>query len=224
MTYMSREHRGILFIVLSFVIVLASLADTAEAVCTPLGTTTSNHGLCKPDNGEPGWTNALNSNWDKVDNHIVPSGAVMFYAAATPPGGWYACDGSAKNRTTDAALFAVIGTIFGAGDGSTTFNLPDGRSRNIIMAGTGPGLSARNLGATGGEENHVLSTTEMPSHTHPVQGFGSCVTQGCPGTTFSGAYQSSGTYNADFNTNASGGGGSHNVMDPFLALTCMIKK
>ena len=57
----------------------------------------------------------------------VPVGTVSYFAANTPPTGWLARDGSAISRTTYADLFSVIGTTFGVGDGSTTYNLPDGR-------------------------------------------------------------------------------------------------
>lgn len=192
--------------------------ESAEAVCTPLGTTTPNAGLCKPGNGETGWTNAINDNWTLLDNRLVPPGAVMFYAAATPPAGWYACDGSAKSRTTDAALFAVVGTTFGAGDGSTTFNVPDGRSRNVVAAGQGTGLSLRNLAATGGEESHVLTIPELPSHNHTISN-----AMPASGTTFQGSGVGAGGSGAA-SIGFTGGNGAHNVMDPFLVLTCMIKR
>lgn len=190
--------------------------ESAGAVCTPLGATTPNAGLCKPGNGETGWTNAINDNWTLLDNRLVPPGAVMFYAAATPPAGWYACDGTAKSRTTDAALFAVIGTTFGAGDGSTTFNVPDGRSRNVVMAGSGPGLSVRNLGATGGEESHFLSIGEMPAHSHTYS-----AVQNVAGAVAAGGADKGQPTN---NSGSTGGNGAHNVMDPFLVLTCIIKR
>ena len=56
---------------------------------------------------------------------VDEAGVIQMYAGTTPPDGWLLCDGSAVSRTTYAALFAVIGTTYGAGDGSTTFNLPD---------------------------------------------------------------------------------------------------
>ncbi len=213
MAHIIWRYRGTFLALLAIVTALTSWATTSEAVCTPLGTTTPNAGLCKPSAGEAGWTNAVNSNWDTLDSRIVPPGAVMFYAGATPPAGWYACDGSAKSRTTDAALFAAIGTTFGAGDGLTTFNILDARSRDIVAAGTGTGLSARTLGATGGEQSHTLSIAEMPAHTHG--GFNSA---GSTGVSTAGSSSPSGV------TGSTGGGGSHNVMDPFLVLTCMIRR
>ena len=68
----------------------------------------------------------LNNKLDKsAETYLVPSGSVTAFAGSTAPAGWLKCDGSAISRTTYAALFNVIGTIYGAGDGSTTFNLPN---------------------------------------------------------------------------------------------------
>ena len=98
--------------------------------------------------------------------NIIPPGCLMMYPSNTPPSGWLLCNGSAVSRLTYSALFAIIGTTYGTGDGSTTFHLPDMRGRTPIGTGTGTGLTARNLGQTGGAETHTLTTSEMPSHTH----------------------------------------------------------
>jgi microcystin-dependent protein len=83
--------------------------------------------------------------------------------------GWVLCDGSALPRAgVNAALFAAIGITWGAGDGSTTFNVPEQRGRVLVGAGAGPGLTNRANGAKGGEENHTLAAAEMPSHAHSV--------------------------------------------------------
>lgn len=100
---------------------------------------------------------------------IVPSGTVMHFAGPTAPAGWTECDGSAVSRTTFATLFAAIGTTWGSGDGSTTFNVPDLRRRTMVgRGGSASGTLSNTLGSTGGEENHVLTVGELASHTHTV--------------------------------------------------------
>ena len=103
-----------------------------------------------------------------TDFAAVMPGEIRMVAFASPPANWLACDGSAVNRVTYANLFNAIGTTWGAGDGSTTFNVPDMRGRVPIGAGTGSGLTARTLAATLGEETHALSAGEGPSHNHTV--------------------------------------------------------
>ena len=95
-----------------------------------------------------------------------PTGTVELYAGATAPTGYLLCNGAAVSRTTYAALFEILGTTYGAGDGTTTFNLPDLRGRAPIGVGTGTGLTARALAATGGAETVTLDTTQIPGHTH----------------------------------------------------------
>jgi len=80
--------------------------------------------------------------------------------------GWLLCDGRAVFRDAYPALYAVIQGSFGNGDGVTTFNLPDGRGRVSGFVGQGTSLSLRNLGNSVGEENHVLSSGEIPAHSH----------------------------------------------------------
>jgi len=95
---------------------------------------------------------------------IIPPGAMMEYGGASAPSGWLLCDGAAVSRTTYAALFAIIGTAYGVGDNSTTFNLPDRRDRFGIGAS---GTVAR--GSTGGSTTSggtALTTAQLPSHTH----------------------------------------------------------
>jgi microcystin-dependent protein len=109
-----------------------------------------------------------------------PSGSVIAFAGSAAPAGWILCDGQAINRTTYAALFAVISTTFGAGNGSTTFNIPDMRGRVAAgkdnmggvaanrLTGTSGGVTGTTLGAVGGAEAHTMTIAEMPAHQHTI--------------------------------------------------------
>lgn len=124
------------------------------------------------------WTNLSNAS----ASSSVPSGTVVSFAGSTAPSGWLLCDGSAVSRTTYSDLFSSIGTLYGAGNGSTTFNLPDLRGRTVFgldnMGGTAAnrltttgGISANNtLGASGGSQSITLATTNLPSHNHTFTG------------------------------------------------------
>ena len=96
----------------------------------------------------------------------VPAGAVLMYAPGmgAPPTGWLDCDGTAVSRATYAALFAAIGTTYGVGDGSTTFNLPDFRDR-FAQGDSAGGGGSNPVGGTGGA---VSPTVTDPGHTHTV--------------------------------------------------------
>lgn len=94
---------------------------------------------------------------------IVPVGAVIDFAGAALPTHYLLCDGAAVSRATYRQLFAVIGTTWGAGDGSTTFNVPG--LADHVTAGTGGSLGA--LGAKVGAATHTLTIAEMPAHDHP---------------------------------------------------------
>jgi microcystin-dependent protein len=105
----------------------------------------------------------------------ITTGIVNMYAGAVAPAGWLLCDGTAISRTTYAALFAVIGTTYGAGDGSTTFNVPNLKGRVGVGVDTAQTEFAAR-GQTGGEKAHTLSITEMPSHTHVQNAHGHTIT------------------------------------------------
>lgn len=98
---------------------------------------------------------------------ILPIGSIIAHAGVSAVG-YLLCDGSAYSRTVQAALFSVIGTTYGPGDGSTTFNVPDARGRTLIGSGTGvySGATVHVLGTTGGEEKHTLLEAELASHNH----------------------------------------------------------
>ena len=110
----------------------------------------------------------------------VPAGIIEPFAGTTVPAGYLLCDGSAVDRTTYATLFGVIGTTFGAGDGSTTFNLPD-------LSGRVPlGVSSTHLlGSAGGSETVTLTESELPAHVHEVPQHGHEDTIGATTPSFS---------------------------------------
>ena len=101
-----------------------------------------------------------------------PTGALTAFAGSSAPTGWLLCYGQAVSRATYAALFSVVGTTYGSGNGSTTFNIPDMRGRVPValdnMGGTDADrlTVANTLGDTGGKEKHLLLVAEMPSHSH----------------------------------------------------------
>ncbi len=142
------------------------------------------------------------------------TGAPWFGGNAAPPSGWLVCDGSAINRTTYAALFAVIGTTWGAGNGSTTFNLPDTRGNTLVGYKAADG-SFGTLGANPGEKTHTLTTAEMPSHTHDMN-----ATISNPGDTGAAVFYRTGS---GISTSATGGDGAHNNIQPSLVATYIIK-
>lgn len=150
----------------------------------------------------------------------VPSGSGMMWFGSAVPGGWLLCDGSAVSRTTYAELFAVIGTTYGSGDGSTTFNLPDLENK------FGLGASAVNArGTTGGAAEHTLTVAQLPAHDHPVWDGDFRVSSGANTNNWHFAPtgdQFSGTATAP-RTGDSGSGDPHNNMPPYLAINYIIK-
>jgi microcystin-dependent protein len=96
---------------------------------------------------------------------LVP-GVIHMYGGSSAPSGWLICDGAAVSRSTYSALFNIVGTTFGVGDGSTTFNLPDMRGRMPVGVGTGSGLTSRSLGATGGVESVTLTGAQSGTSAH----------------------------------------------------------
>lgn len=92
----------------------------------------------------------------------MPAGSITAWGSATAPAGWLLCDGSAVSRSTYGALFAAIGTTYGAGDGSTTFNVPDLRGRSIVGRDASQ-TEFDTLGEAGGAKTHTLTDAEVPA-------------------------------------------------------------
>jgi len=97
------------------------------------------------------------------------------------PVGWYLCNGQTLPISQNSALFSLLGTLYG-GNGITTFQLPNLQGRVPVHLGTGPGLSPYFIGQQGGAESVVLSSTQMPLHTHQVNCDGQATGRG--GSTF----------------------------------------
>jgi len=108
----------------------------------------------------------IDSQYNNLRKDILPVGAIVGWAGSFfyPPTGWLICDGSEVSRTTYATLYALIGDTFGAGDGLTTFNLPDCTDKYILGVKTG----TYNLGTTGGANTHAIAEAELPAHTHVI--------------------------------------------------------
>ena len=163
----------------------------------------------------------------------IPTATIVEWSSSSVPSGFLECDGSAVSRSTYSALFAIVGTTYGSGDGASTFNLPNlsdkvalGKSKNKALASTGGAETVQSTGNVGGSTgNTTLSTSQIPSHNHPAAN-ASGSSSGDPATP--GATPSS--------TGSTGGGGSHShnmsanftgdatsVLQPYLAVIYIIK-
>jgi microcystin-dependent protein len=174
----------------------------------------------------------------------IPIGWVIDWAASTLPTGYLYCDGSVISRTTYADLFTVIGTTFGAGDGSTTYALPDARGRTIAgmdnmnnVAGTGGGDAGRltsaskagidgdTLGASGGVQEHPLLHEEsgVPAHSHPYYDrYNNSVNRGT-GWANTGSASVTGVNVTTSNNTATDASEAHTNVQPTLVLNKIIR-
>jgi microcystin-dependent protein len=152
-------------------------------------------------------------------NSGAPTGVISMWGTGTAPTGWLLCDGSAVNRTTYAALFAVISTTFGVGDGSTTFNLPNYTNRMPYGA---------TIGTTGGTADAVVV-----SHTHGITDSGhnhsvfssAGVTFFAQGSSGNAANYggTTGTSTTGISVNTAGVSGTNQNLPPYLGINFIIK-
>ena len=166
----------------------------------------------------------------------IPTATIVPWSSASVPSGFLECNGAAVSRTTYATLFGIVGTTYGAGDGSSTFNVPDlqdnvpvGKSNNKALASTGGANTVTSTGNVGGSTaNATLSTAQLASHTHQVFGDNMSSNVGAP-SFFKANSQSNATSAA-----GSGSGHSHNmsanfsgdatsVLQPYLTVIYIIK-
>jgi len=146
------------------------------------------------------------------------------------PKGWAFCDGQILPISQNTALFALLGTTYG-GDGKSTFALPDLQGSTPMQQGQGPGLSLRDLGEIGGEQNVTLLQTEMPSHTHGVQAAGANDSASPASNAWGSGQKGFGNVYAGpppnvnmspLATSVTGGSLPHNNMMPYLGLNFCI--
>lgn len=169
--------------------------------------------------GNAAWITLIQS----TDSTLVPTGVGMEWYTATPPTGWLLQDGSAISRTTYAALFAIVGTTFGIGDGSTTFNLPT-RAGKIPVGYNGSDSDYNAVGKTGGSKTVTITQANLPAADLDIKVDGSVV----------GA-KSAGGDGPNLGTSANGGnshtvkaalGGSGTALDvknPYITVYWIIK-
>lgn len=150
---------------------------------------------------------------------VVPTGTVLPYAGSTAPTGFSLCDGGTLNRTTEARLFAVIGSTYGAGDGSTTFNKPNLKGK-IPVGLDSTQTEFDSLGETGGEKTHKLTIAEMPAHYHSDP-----TSSNVPGSYELAAIGSNWGYDYGLSapTDTRGGDAAHNNLQPYVTMNYIIK-
>lgn len=157
------------------------------------------------------------------NNAYPPVAMITPYGGSSAPSGWLLCNDQAVSRTTYAALFAVIGTTYGVGDGSTTFNVPDFRGRVPV------GLDAANvnlaaadaMGEEGGEEDHTLTAAEsgVPAHSHVMQ-----MSTYTAGSSYPlGGVDSAGTDKSTDDNSAAAASAGHNNLQPYSTVNYIIK-
>lgn len=143
-------------------------------------------------------------------------GEIITYAGSTSPDArWLPCDGSSLIRVDYPDLFNVIGTVYGAADG-THFNIPDLRGRVPLGVGTGSGLTPRSLADSFGEETHVLTVGELASHVH------STGNSALLGTSVPPPLDALGPNPFPASTGSTGNDDPHNNMQPSLAINYLI--
>lgn len=188
-----------------------SLQTQTATPSIPVLNGTTQAGVVFASSGYPGAL-LYNSNDGILRTVGYPTGVVLPFAGTSTMPGTYFCDGSARSRTTDATLFNKIGTLFGTGDGTTTFNLPN--PAGMALVGLSGGGMFASVGTSTGEVTHTLTLSEMPAHTHAVT---ACIN---PASGAGGSGSSAG--NQSLNTDSKGGGAAHNNVQPSMVFNMVI--
>jgi microcystin-dependent protein len=206
------------------------LSDTTRLLCLDLLTRWPGQSWAWRNDGEV----LTDEEWDEAQAMIdlasqelikpMLTGAIFPFAGSTIPDGFLICDGQAVSRDEYDDLFAVVGTIYGSGNGTTTFNLPDLRGRVPV----GVDVSQNEfdeLGNNGGEKTHTLTTGEMPGHSHPhshAEGVAAPVfINGGLEAPAPASLPGIGATGGD--STSAGGSEAHNNLQPYLTLNFIIK-
>ena len=156
-------------------------------------------------------------------NDSLPISMIMPSASQGSITDWLLCDGSAVSRTEYSELYNAIGTTYGSGDGSTTFNLPNIAGKMIIGYDSDD-ADFDSLGTTGGSKTHTQTINEMPSHSHPSPKGGNFVEDGGTGTNINTPQGVDfATRTTTTNTGTTGGGQPMDIMNPYIVLNYYIK-
>ena len=157
-------------------------------------------------------------------------GEIRMFGANFAPAGWALCNGQLIPIAQNTALFSILGTTYG-GNGITTFGLPDLRQRMPMHAGSGPGLTVRDLGEQGGEQTTTLTAQQMPSHSHAMAASNATATVQSPANavlakpvTLSAPYHDPAAMapSPSGPLGMAGGGAGHNNMQPYLVVNFII--
>lgn len=151
----------------------------------------------------------------------LPIGTIIEYSGGSNdlPTGYMLCDGSAISRTTYSQLFNIIGTTYGSGDGSTTFNLPNLKGR-VAVGFDSSDSDFDTLGESGGEKTHTLTIDEMPAHNHNTDKY---YNTGIGANNFYGSNATGNHYTNPNGMSNAGGGQAHNNLQPYLVVNYIIK-
>lgn len=151
---------------------------------------------------------------------VLPAGVTLAWPSATlPSGGWLWANGQAVSRATYPELFANIGTTWGAGNGTTTFNVPNITGKFI----SGAGGSRAVLGSGGGQDSWTLTVAQMPAHRHGLGGDEGFRWVGSTPSTLRLATSGTGTEVSITNHDLKGGGASHPTLPIYVAMNHIVK-
>lgn len=164
------------------------------------------------------------TNWNIVNGQItgdtLPIGAIVPFGGWDAPTGWLICDGTLLNKTTYPELFNAIGYSFGGEDGGATFGLPDLRGR-VPVGQKDSDSDFDGMGVKGGEKTHTLTIDEIPSHKHGISYNLEGVSGGTLGNNIFGKQNVGGNW--ENNSNNTGGGQAHNILQPYQTVNYIIK-